>query len=206
MLPRTKTSLVSIRARLGRAIGYDRRDWARIVMYESIDSFVCGFDRQSTRVLAISSRQHFEWLGFDHFSTVQFPAFDVCRDRLDQYFDLVIADQVFEHLKYPYRATRNVRAMLAPGGWFLMATPFLIRIHREPLDCSRWSKEGMAYFLEECGFAPENIQTFQWGNRRWISAHMRHATSWPQRGFTGSLRNEENFPVVVWGVAQKEGA
>jgi SAM-dependent methyltransferase len=199
-----RDSVLSTRDRVAGALGYDHRDWARIVMYEEIDTFIHGFDRRSTRVLTISSSQHFDQFAFDHFRAVQFPAFDICRDRLDEPFDLIIADQVFEHVKYPYRATRNVHAMLAPGGWFLIATPFLIRLHREPLDCSRWSKEGMAYFLEECGFAPENIQTFQWGNRRWIAAHMRHASSWPQRGFTGSLRNEANFPVVVWGMAQKE--
>jgi SAM-dependent methyltransferase len=205
-LPRkAKDRILSVRDGVARAIGYDRRDWARIVMYDKLEAFMRGFDPRSTRVLAISSRRHFERFNFDHFKTVQFPTFDICRDRLNECFDLIIADQVFEHVKYPYRAARNVHAMLAPGGWFLITTPFLIRYHPEPLDCSRWTRQGMAYFLEESGFAPENIQTFQWGNRQWISAHMRQAPFWPQRGFTGSLRNEEDFPVVVWALAQKEG-
>ena len=38
-------------------------------------------------------------------------------------YDLIIADNVWEHLKYPYKATKNVFDMLKR--WiFLVITPF----------------------------------------------------------------------------------
>lgn len=51
---------------------------------------------------------------------------------LDLTFDVVIAEQVFEHLQDPYSAARNVWRMLKEDGIFLIATPFLIRIHNLP--------------------------------------------------------------------------
>ena len=70
---------------------------------------------------------------------------------LDDTFDLIIAEQVFEHLLWPYRAARNVHRMLRPGGSFLITTPFLVKIHPVPNDCSRWTETGMKHLLAEAG-------------------------------------------------------
>jgi hypothetical protein len=109
---------------------------------------------------------------------------------------------VFEHVRHPYRTGRNVYEMLAPSGWFPMATPFRLRIHPEPLDCSRWSSEGIKYFLGECGFDESRIISAAWGIRSYVRKHLRNRT-WPRRGFLGSLRNEPEFPVAVRAFAQK---
>ena len=44
-------------------------------------------------------------------SRVQHP-----EQTLDRRFDLIIAEQVLEHVQWPYRAVKNIRAMLNPGG------------------------------------------------------------------------------------------
>jgi SAM-dependent methyltransferase len=98
------------------------------------------------------------------FSEMNWPEHDICNERLDRQFDILIADNVWEHLLYPYRAARNVHAMLRPGGWFVNITPFLIRYHPIPTDCSRWTELGMKHFLEEAGFDPERVVTGSWGN------------------------------------------
>jgi SAM-dependent methyltransferase len=154
--------------------------------------------------LAISSTSHFDELGFTHFTATSYPEFDICQETLDRKFDLIIADQVFEHVKFPARAARNVYQMLAPNGWFILATPFLIKVHRHPIDCSRWTVDGMKYFLAESGFDENAIVAQSWGNRAYISWHL-WLPVWPPRGFSGSLKNEPDFPVVVWAFAQKKG-
>lgn len=185
-------------------IGWDKRDWARIELYAACDQFIAEhIDRQAHDVLAISSAQHFNSLGFKHFRAVEYPAFDVCRDVLDASFDLIIADQVFEHVRYPYRAGRNVHSMLKPCGYFLIAVPFLMRIHPSPHDCTRWSEEGLRYFLEECGFDARAITTGSWGNRGYVVEHLMMRQWWPRRGFFGSLRNDPLFPVTTWAFARK---
>jgi len=46
----------------------------------------------------------------------------------------------------------------------VVTTPFLIRLHDGPVDCSRRSETGLKYFLAECGFDIEKIKTGSWGN------------------------------------------
>ena len=139
---------------------------------------------------------------FKSYTIGSYPEFDICRDVPNQQFDLVIAEQVFEHLTHPFRAARNVHRMLRPGGFFLLTTPFLIKVHHIPIDCSRWTPLGMKYFLEEAGFQFDRIQSFGWGNKRCIKANFRR---WrPYRKWLHSLHNESDFPIVVWALAQKD--
>ena len=91
--------------------------------------------------------------------------------------------------------------MLRPGGHFLVTTPFLIRVHRIPIDCSRWTETGLKCLLVECGFRSESIRTASWGNRACFRGNFpRLAAYLPM---LHSLRNEPDFPVVVWALAQK---
>lgn len=91
--------------------------------------------------------------------------------------------------------------MLEPGGYFLIACPFLYRIHPCPHDCSRWSETGIKYFLAEAGFDLDNIMTGSWGNRSCLKATFRHEfilfNHWLH-----SLRNEPEYPIVVWALAR----
>jgi hypothetical protein len=184
-------------------LGYDRRDWARIILYEKCNEFLNNkIDRARARVLAISSANYFEGLGFTNFTATSYPQFDICSDVMEGEYDLIIADQVFEHLEDPEQAARNVFKMLSVGGWFLISTPFMIRIHLAPIDCYRWTQMGLVSLLSRAGFHKDAIETGQWGNRSWIVAHMKNQDRWPIRGF-GSLRNEPKFPVVVWAFACK---
>lgn len=130
---------------------------------------------------------------------VQYPNFDICQDILDEKFDIIIAEQVFEHLQYPFRGGINVFKHLKSGGYFLITTPFMIKIHPSPDDCTRWSKTGLKYFLEECGF--DSIDSYSWGNRECVTANFN---KWmPYNPKRHSLENEENFPLVIWALAKK---
>lgn len=189
--------------RLLNAVGYDYGHWTRTVMYRDCFELLRGLHPETLDVLEISAGNKWQKLGFRSFTEANYPQFDICSDRLDRQFDLIIADQVFEHLLWPYRATRNVLAMLKDGGYFLVTTPFLIRRHEIPTDCSRWTETGMRYFLAECGFPIDHIRTFSWGNRACVKANFRH---WARRGWFGSLRNEPDFPVTVWALARKQQA
>jgi SAM-dependent methyltransferase len=141
---------------------------------------------------------------FKSLRSADYPDYDICEKPLAlESFDLVIAEQVFEHLLYPYRAAKNVYAMLRPGGYFLISTPFLQKIHDFPVDCSRWTPLGMKYFLSEAGFPIEAIQSGSWGNRAAVKANLL-LTHFPYYNpIVHSLENEETFPVQVWALARK---
>lgn len=194
--PRLKAQL----RRTLQSVGYDTTDWMRIVMYRQCFAFVRELGPERLDVLEISAgAQWVREFAFRSYAATDYPQFDICSQTLPERFDLIIADQVFEHLKWPYRAARNVRAMVRPGGHFLVTVPFLVRLHRSPSDCTRWTEEGLSYFLQECGFAAAGITTGSWGNRDCVKANL---TAWRKRGFLGSLVNEPDFPLVVWAFAR----
>ncbi|MDR3494225.1 MAG: methyltransferase domain-containing protein [Ancalomicrobiaceae bacterium] len=184
-----------------RRTGYDTTDWVRTVMYEKSFQFISELGPERLDVMEVSGG--IQWrraFRFKSYESTDYPAFDICAQTLPRQFDLIIADQVFEHLEWPYRAGRNVWAMLRPGGYFIISTPFLIRVHAAPIDCSRWTADGLGYLLQECGFAAGDIRTDSWGNRNCLKANL---TRWRKRGFFGSLKNEPNYPVMVWAFARK---
>jgi SAM-dependent methyltransferase len=182
-------------------VGFDTTDWARVVMYQRCFQFIHSLEPENLNVLEISAGPQWKRaFKFRSFSETQFPEFDICSQTLDRQFDLIIADQVFEHLPWPHRAGRNVLEMLFPGGWFIIATPFLLRVHKVPIDCYRWTEQGLSYMLQDCGFPEENIKTDSWGNRACLKANLK---KWRRYGWYRSLRNEPDYPVVVWAFARK---
>jgi len=182
------------------AVGYDARHWTRPVMHQRCLELLQARGMENFDVMEISAGLHWRTLPFKSFREANYPEFDICQDRLDQQFDLIIADQVFEHLLWPYRAAKNVHSMLRPGGYFLIATPFLIKFHPIPYDCSRWTEMGMKYFLAECGFELDKTVTGSWGNRACVRANFK---KWARSGWFGSMKDEPEFPVTVWALAQK---
>jgi len=169
-------------------------------MYQECFKLIEAIGPSNLEVLEISAGNVWQTLGFKSYTTANFPEFDVCSMTLPKGFDLIIADQVFEHLLWPYRAGKNVYSMLKPGGHLLIATPFLIRVHDDPVDCSRWTELGIKHLLAECGFPIDLIQTGSWGSRSCVKANFRN---WPWRGWFKSLANEPEFPVTVWALAKK---
>ncbi|HEY1615420.1 MAG TPA: methyltransferase domain-containing protein [Rhizomicrobium sp.] len=176
--------------------------WARAVMDARTDGLVSRLDVENMDALEISGdhwARNFRWKSFE---TVHYPEIDICAaPAFDRLFDIIFAEQVFEHLLYPYRAARNVHRMLRPGGYFLLTTPFLIKVHDTPNDCCRWTAQGLSYFLEECGFPRSRMTVDSWGNRACIQANF---TSWVEFDpHLHALENEPDFPIVVWALARK---
>jgi SAM-dependent methyltransferase len=188
--------------RLASAVRFDLDFWQRYGAYDQCDAWINELHPATLDAVEISGAEHWKTFAFKTYTDKHYPHFDICRDELEPAsVDLVIADQVFEHLPRPYRAAKNIYAALRPGGHFLILVPFLIRIHREPLDCTRWSEDGLKYFLEEAGFALADVRTGSWGNRACVIANLT-GLFWAPRGW-GSIRNESDFPVNVWALARK---
>lgn len=139
-----------------------------------------------------------------------FPAFDICKgpvtyeDGTVLKYDLVLANQVWEHLDRPYQATKNVLEMLRPGGYFWLSTPFFVPYHPAPQDCSRWSARGLRNLLIECGFPAEEIKAASWGNREAAARNLEE--EWPPvyDKETDRLENDRNFPIISWALARKK--
>jgi SAM-dependent methyltransferase len=182
--------------------GTKNEQWARVVMNQETRKLIDNLGPSSLKVLEISGNAWNKRMDFKDYKSLQYPEFDITTSTLNERFDLIIAEQVFEHLLWPYRAGKNVYTMLNPGGNFLITTPFLVKIHNAPVDCSRWTETGLKYFLAECGFDLNSIQTASWGNRACVKANLFRW--WEYRKHFHSLHNEPDFPVIVWALANRQ--
>ena len=88
---------------------------------------------------------------------------------------------------------------LSPGEFFLK----FIKIHNVPIDCSRWTEDGMRYFLSEAGFDLKNIITNSWGNKKCAKLDLRDDPTWTRIGFFRSMKNNKMFPMQIWALAKK---
>jgi SAM-dependent methyltransferase len=174
--------------------------WCRAVMDVETARLVRALDPVRFDALEISGGK---WrnFGFKSYRDVHYPEFDIANPPTDRTYDIVIAEQVLEHVLTPYRAASALFRLLNPGGYCLITTPFLIRRHYGPDDCTRWTETGLKYFLSETGFALEQITTGSWGNRACAIANLYHFVTYRPR--VHSLRNDPDFPLVVWALARR---
>jgi len=195
-----KEAARSIVGRIASGVGYDTTHVTRTVAYREVDALLDRLD--TARMDALEIAAGWKWCArpWASFTEMNWPDHDICEDVLDRQFDIVIADNVWEHLLHPYRAAQNVLAMLKPGGLFVNITPFLIRRHPIPHDCTRWTELGMRHFLGDAGFDPDSITTGSWGNRAAVKANF---SRWARTGWQRRLPNEPDFPVTVWAIARK---
>lgn len=177
--------------------------WCRVVMNREIERFIRSLDCPHIDALEISGSGSQGRYNFRSYRTVQYPDYDICKEPLArEQFDLIIAEQVLEHVLRPDLAATNVYQMLRLGGVFVVSTPFLLKIHGAPTDLNRWTEHGMRQLLETAGFFV--IGTGSWGNRECLFADMKPGLEWTMYDpLRHSLQNEPQFAIVVWAFAQK---
>jgi SAM-dependent methyltransferase len=92
----------------------------------------------------------------------------------DGTFDLVIADQVIEHVKKIWRWVPELARVCKPGGHVVLISPISWPYHEAPVDCWRIYPEGMRALLDESGLEcvvalAESIEREQFPELKWYS-------------------------------------
>lgn len=181
----------------------------RVVMQSSSRRMIHALGPEALDAAEISGKWGARF-PFKSYAQFRYPEYDICEGLFLERgsgapvaFDLILANQVWEHLDRPYAATRHVYAMLRPGGFFWLAVPFVAPLHAAPQDCSRWSARGLANLLIEGGFDAEAIHAEQWGNRQ--AALRNFEEAWPPKHDpeVDDLKNDPDMPISAWALAQK---
>ncbi len=126
----------------------------------------------------------------------------------DNSFDLVVSDQVLEHVAGdPFTAIKESYRVLKPGGIAIHATVLLFQIHGYPSDYWRFTPEGLRLLCEDFG---EIVDSGGWGNRylwllSWlglIDGYRVPRSSWHPYARCAKF-NKAHYPIVTWVVARK---
>jgi SAM-dependent methyltransferase len=137
------------------------------------------------------------------FTALDHPEFDLCAPLAPGHerYDVVICEQVLEHVVDPVRAAANLRGLCSPGGHVIVSTPFMVRVHELPMygmgDYWRFTPRGLRTLLEHAGLVVDSVDS--WGNRRAIAGNL---DVWPAYRRWHSLRNEPDLALQVWAFAR----
>ena len=179
-----------------------RKHWIRVVCDEATERLIRKINPELLEVLEISGSRWEKLFQYKNYNNLFYPDFDI--QNVDNYiktYDLIILEHVLEHVTEPCRTIQNVFKLLNPSGYILITTPFLVKIHNAPQDCTRWTPIGLRNLLINEGFDKNNMVTGQWGNKSCIKANFKHWVKY--NPLFHSLKNEEMFPAVVWCLARK---
>lgn len=178
------------------------RHWLRREMNQAIDDRLSRLDAPSLTAAEVGGSAH-SGRGWRTYDVLDYPEFDLCAPKDVGMFDVVICEQVLEHVIDPCRAARTLHDLCAPGGLVIVSTPFLVRIHELPeyglRDYWRFTPRGLALLIQRSGLVVETLDS--WGNRSCLAANLDHwATYRPWR----SLRDEPELPLQVWVSARRQ--
>lgn len=101
---------------------------------------------------------------------------DICCDVHNinwqsNYFDVVIATEVLEHLYNPQKAIDEIYRVLKPGGICIVSTPFFYIYHPDPKDYYRFTWDSLNYLFRNFS----QIEIKHHGNRLHIFWQLIHS-------------------------------
>lgn len=71
--------------------------------------------------------------------------------------DVILAAELFEHVRQPDQALRECYKVLKPGGVLIASTPFLYPVHGDPDDYQRWTESRWRVALADSGFKLQQL-------------------------------------------------
>lgn len=176
--------------------------WQRVTMNQAIERHLRALGPSALSAAEISGDGQ-AGLGWRAFRSLDYPDFDLCAPVTDpERFDVVVCEQVLEHVIDPFLAAENLFELCRPGGHAVVSTPFLIKQHELPLfgmlDYWRFTPRGLQVVLERAGFVVDQVDS--WGNRAGV---MGNLDRWSAARSWLPLQNRKDLAVVVWAFAHR---
>jgi SAM-dependent methyltransferase len=173
--------------------------WCRYVMDTETKKLLLDINYSELDALEISGKG-WKKFPFKSYVNVTYPEFDVTNinEKYINKYNIIIAEQVFEHVRNPIKGLENIFSMLKSNGYFLISTPFFLKVHAAPDDYWRWTPEGLKSILTDCGF--QIIKIDSWGNKECVVANL---DQWEDLKDGMNLENDPEFPILVWALAKK---
>lgn len=183
----------------------------RFAMYRRLSNICLDINTPETRVLSISNSRHLaNVIGLANANVFNacYPEYDILSLPFqDESFDVVVSDQVLEHIKGdPQVAIDETKRVLRMGGIAVHTTCFLNPIHEHPIDMWRFTPSSLEYLCKGFG---KIIDCGGWGNRLAFACMnlglrmtpVPHAKWHPLHKI--ATADNRQFPIVTWNVVSR---
>ena len=173
--------------------------WQRQVMIAAVERHIASLVPAERSAVEISGETH-AGRGWGQYASLTYPEFDLVAPLEEtRRFDVVICEQVIEHVVDPFAAAANLRRLCTPGGRVIVSTPFLIKIHEHwgMHDYWRFTPRGLRTLLERGGLEVDEVDS--WGNRECVVGNLSRWSAYRRWHPLG--HNNPDLPVQVWAFA-----
>lgn len=193
----TRNLLLRLRQRILADAESPERQWIRVEMQGYLRSRLCQFGISGRSCIEVGGSAH-SGDAWSRYRSLTYPEFDLCNPPTDcPKADVVIAEQVLEHVVNPVTAVRTLRRLMNVNGILVVSTPFLFPIHEAPNDYWRFTPAGLRVLLESQGLGVEHVGS--WGNRL---AVLLSTIGTPEGRWWLPRKSVRTVPVVVWAVSR----
>lgn len=147
------------------------------------------------------------------FPNITWTILDYSKDKIDitqidtsqvtQKYNLVVADQVLEHVTHPWLVPENICKILTSNGYCIMATPFMCQVHGYPIDCYRFTELGLTNLFESHF---KKVFSGSYGNLYVINLRIHQQKDMKVNEFKSNkyvLINDKQYPINVWYCGQR---
>ena len=105
----------ALRRLLSPDAGSGADQWQRVVLNRAVGRYLSALGPERLSAVEISGAAH-AGIGWRHFESLNYPEFDLCAPLAGQGpFDVVICEQVIEHVPDPCAAAANLRGLCSAG-------------------------------------------------------------------------------------------
>jgi hypothetical protein len=116
-------------------------------------------------------------------------------------YDIILANQTFEHLYNPFKCLDTIKEHLTDGGYFYLNAPAINISHSVPFHFyTGFTPIGLVCMLASAGF--DVIEFGQWGNKEYIH-YIVENQNWPDYRQLSCFDNDFSNPAIVWALAKK---
>lgn len=186
-----------------------RYSTTRFQMYNSLEKYIKGHKLHGKVLMLSEGNEHSirnMFSGKCEFISTCFPETNIMKMSKfkNSSFDIVVTDQVLEHVPNPFVAVSEIYRVLKKGGVAINTSCSFNPIH-DKVDYFRYTKDG---FLQIHSIFKKILLLETWGNRQAIGNFSLHGyKSFDVRRRQSDLKsasiNDPVWPWSVWCVAQK---
>ena len=182
----------------------------RYTMYSRLKAEGRRLPSSFARALSVSHSSHLAEImnvRLESTTNADYPKADLLNlDFADESFDIVLSDQVLEHVEGdPQQAINESLRVLKPGGYAVHTTCFIVPKHSSPSDFWRFTPEALELLCR--GFS--EVRADGWGNPLvWplaslglIRMPIPHARWHPLNRL--ATYDHDDWPICTWVVARK---